>query len=341
LAKGCLLVAAPGLADPNFQRTVIYLLGHDDSGSIGVVLNRPSETHVGEVVPDWMPLAAEPPFIFVGGPVQTNGALCVARVAPGVEIPQARANDGVRDGVDGVAVGDDRDDAATVGMPAGSSAGGSGDAPAEGDRPPVVAAGGGGHDDPRVEDNDPRVGDNDPRVEDNDPRVEDNDPRVEDNDPRVEDDADAARATDVEADPDDDIVDDLDDLDDLDDFEDLDNDLEELARLIGFARADDVADEPDEIGFRPVTGSLGTVNLDRSPDDLPVALAEARVFAGYAGWGPRQLDAEVMSGDWLVLALQERDVFDADPSGLWSRILRRQGGWLAVLARHPVDPSVN
>lgn len=93
--------------------------------------------------------------------------------------------------------------------------------------------------------------------------------------------------------------------------------------------------------FQPVAGPIGTVDLHRPPEDLPVSLAEARVFAGYAGWGPGQLDAEIEEGSWFVVDSADGDVFDADPEGLWPRVLRRQGGWLAVIARHPVDPSVN
>jgi putative transcriptional regulator len=94
-------------------------------------------------------------------------------------------------------------------------------------------------------------------------------------------------------------------------------------------------------GFRSIAGVLGTVSLDRSPDEVQAQVVEARVFAGYAGWGPGQLEAEVLSGDWFVFEMRERDVFDAEPGDLWGRVLRRQGGWLAVLARHPLDPSVN
>ena len=56
LAPGSLLVAAPGLLDPNFHRTVVYLIEHRDGGSLGVVLNRPSEVSVRDVLPTWAPL---------------------------------------------------------------------------------------------------------------------------------------------------------------------------------------------------------------------------------------------------------------------------------------------
>ena len=48
---GRLLVASPDLTDPNFERSVIYVIDHDEAGAIGVVLNRPADTEVDEVLP--------------------------------------------------------------------------------------------------------------------------------------------------------------------------------------------------------------------------------------------------------------------------------------------------
>jgi putative transcriptional regulator len=177
----------------------VYLLDHDEAGSIGVVLNRPTGTPVEEIVPRWGLAVSSPGMIFGGGPVSINGAICIARAS-------------------------------------------SAPAPA----PP----------------------------------------------------------------------------------------------------ADADSDDPADAGerrprFQPVVGPIGTVDLHLPPEDLPVSLAEARVFAGYAGWGPGQLESEIEEGSWFVVDAEEGDVFDADPEGLWPRVLRRQGGWLAVIARHPLDPSVN
>ena len=83
LAAGTLLVATPRLADPNFERTVVLVLDHDENGSLGVVLNRPSPVPVGEVLGDWQPMAASPGVLFHGGPVATDSALAVAALAPG------------------------------------------------------------------------------------------------------------------------------------------------------------------------------------------------------------------------------------------------------------------
>ena len=78
-ARGRLLVATPTLYDPNFFRSVVLVLEHGEDGALGVVLNRPSETAVGETLPDWNRLASDPGVVFVGGPVSPDAAIGVAR----------------------------------------------------------------------------------------------------------------------------------------------------------------------------------------------------------------------------------------------------------------------
>jgi putative transcriptional regulator len=182
--KGSLLVASPTLSDPNFFRSVIFLLAHDDDGgTLGVVLNRPSPVPVDEIVPGWGDVAAAPSVLFMGGPVQPGAAICIGRT----EVP-------------------------------------------------------------------------------------------------------------------------------------------EVAEAAGFA---------------PLIGNLGTVDLHENPADVPVPLVEVRVFTGYAGWGAGQLADEIGTGSWHVLKGGEDDVLSGDPEGLWSRVLRREGGWLAVLALYPPDLASN
>jgi len=72
-----LLVATPLLRDPHFARTVVYLLEHDGGGTVGVIMNRPSHTPVGQVLPDWQDIVSGPSVVFGGGPVQPDGALCL------------------------------------------------------------------------------------------------------------------------------------------------------------------------------------------------------------------------------------------------------------------------
>ncbi|MGH3507318.1 MAG: YqgE/AlgH family protein [Nocardioidaceae bacterium] len=74
---GRLLVATPLLEDPNFHRTVVLILDHDDDGALGVVLNRPSEIPVVAVLPDWTPAVPEPSQLFTGGPVSPQAAVAV------------------------------------------------------------------------------------------------------------------------------------------------------------------------------------------------------------------------------------------------------------------------
>jgi len=93
--------------------------------------------------------------------------------------------------------------------------------------------------------------------------------------------------------------------------------------------------------WTPIDERLGLVNLSVPPGDEMGALDRLRVFAGYAGWSAGQLDFEVSSGDWFVVAAEEDDPFTAAPGGLWRRVLHRQRGPAALFADFPVDPSLN
>jgi putative transcriptional regulator len=215
-SKGCLLVASPTLEDPNFFRTVVLLLAYDDDGALGVVLNRPSDLPVAEIVPAWAVHVSPPDVVFGGGPVQPNAAIC-------------------------------------VGHPASRMAVGPGDAEPDAGSDSEPGAG---------FDPDPEAG----------------------------------------FDPD-------------------------LADPFG--------------GYSPLTTSLGTVDLQREPGEIDVQLTKLRVFTGYSGWEASQLDDEIDEGAWIVLDAEPDDAFTHDPDTLWERVLRRQGGWLAALARYPLDLSLN
>ena len=80
---GTLLVAAPTLLDENFRRTVVYVIDHRGEGTLGVVLNRPSEVPVHDVLPAWGDHVTEPRSLFVGGPVEQKTALCLAALRTG------------------------------------------------------------------------------------------------------------------------------------------------------------------------------------------------------------------------------------------------------------------
>lgn len=185
-----LLVATPMLLDPNFLRTVVFVIEHTPEAALGVVLNRPSEATLEEALPEWWPLAVEPRVAFVGGPVQTTEALIgIGRAVPG-------------------------------------------------------AAGG-----------------------------------------------------------------------------------------------RDAAHEAD--GWSPLLASIGTVDLGRAPREVGARVAGVRVFAGYAAWGPGQLDDELAVRGWYVVDAEPDDLFTAEPETLWRRVLRRQRGELAIAANAPLDPRTN
>ncbi|MEV0262223.1 YqgE/AlgH family protein [Streptomyces sp. NPDC050617] len=189
---GRLLVATPALADPNFDRAVVLLLDHDEEGSLGVVLNRPTPVGVGDILESWAELAGEPGVVFQGGPVSLDSALGVA-VVPGE--------------------GQEQGAAAVLG------------------------------------------------------------------------------------------------------------------------------DGP--VGWRRVHGAIGLVDLEAPPELLAAALGSLRIFAGYAGWGPGQLEDELAEGAWYVVESEPGDVSSPDPERLWRSVLRRQRNELAMVATYPDDPSLN
>ncbi|HEX5584528.1 YqgE/AlgH family protein [Gaiella sp.] len=177
--RGQLLVAGPGLRDPNFRRTVVLLGEHGDEGAMGVVLNRVSTVSVDEAVPPVAELVGPEALVHIGGPVQ----------------PQA-----------------------------------------------VVV----------------------------------------------------------------------------------------LADFVDPGRAGELV--LDTVGFLPGDVEDGTELGE---------LRNVRVFAGYAGWGPGQLEEELEEQSWVVLPARVSDVFTDTPDALWATVLRRQGGVLALLALLPDDPRSN
>ena len=176
---GQLLLASPGLRDPNFARTVVLIGVHSEEGAMGIVLNRPSELTVGEAVPQLEPALDEHEPVYIGGPVQPSSIVLLAEFL-----------------------------------------------------------------------------------------------------------------------------------------------------------------DPTPAGLL-VLGRIGFPAADADIDELTRATVRGRVFAGYAGWSEGQLDAELEQGDWIVQAALPEDVFSEEPEDLWSEVLTRKGGSYALIARMPLDPSVN
>jgi putative transcriptional regulator len=90
----------------------------------------------------------------------------------------------------------------------------------------------------------------------------------------------------------------------------------------------------------PLFGSLGFPSLE-APAEVAVATTRRRVFAGYAGWGAGQLEAEIARDDWFLEPSLPDDPFTQAPEELWAEVLRRKGGIFELVARMPEDPRVN
>lgn len=87
LDPGTLLIAPPMLQDPNFRRTVVLLCEHGPEGSFGLILNRPLDLQLNEVMEGYLPYDDQ---VCLGGPVQRNTLHFVHRmeaVHEGVQLP--------------------------------------------------------------------------------------------------------------------------------------------------------------------------------------------------------------------------------------------------------------
>jgi putative transcriptional regulator len=90
-----------------------------------------------------------------------------------------------------------------------------------------------------------------------------------------------------------------------------------------------------------VVGDVGFASSDGDLEELAGQVRRARVFAGYSGWGPGQLEAELEEESWLVEPAEGVDLFPGPADDLFGSVLRRKGGTYRVLALMPVDPSAN
>ena len=176
--RGKLLIASPSLVDPNFARSVVLITEHGDEGAMGIVLNRPADTEVVEVLPELAGIAVEEP-IFVGGPVQPDALVVLGEFA-----------------------------------------------------------------------------------------------------------------------------------------------------------------DPDKAAWI-VVADVGLVSASTDLDELPEAVRRGRVYAGFSGWGPGQLESELEEEAWIVEPPIPPELFPDDPATLWTTVLERKGGQYALVARMPEDPSLN
>ncbi|HZU74981.1 MAG TPA: YqgE/AlgH family protein [Acidimicrobiales bacterium] len=184
--RGKLLVASPLLADPNFARTVVLIIEHNEEAAMGVVLNRPSHTPLSELIEPLSDLAAPPGLVHLGGPVAPSAAVCLGRLQPG--------------------------------------------------RSPEEASG---------------------------------------------------------------------------------------AQVV------------------PLFDGLVSVDPEGDLALLGGLVQDVRLFAGYAGWGPGQLEGELELGGWYVVPSLPADAVTPRAEDLWRAVLRRQGPPLALLSNFPLKPSLN
>jgi putative transcriptional regulator len=107
--------------------------------------------------------------------------------------------------------------------------------------------------------------------------------------------------------------------------------------LVAIGRAQEGAGQTDTTFVE----GLRLVDLDQDPVLAGVELSQVRLFAGYAGWAPGQLEHEVWHGAWVVVDTEPSDVFTPRPETLWRDVLARQAGPLRLLADFPVDATLN
>ena len=88
-------------------------------------------------------------------------------------------------------------------------------------------------------------------------------------------------------------------------------------------------------------GDLCTVDLESDPAIAAASVDRLRIFRGYAGWSPGQLDGELSRGGWFTVDAETTDLWSEQPDGLYERVLRRQQGDLRWFANVPEDPSLN
>jgi putative transcriptional regulator len=99
--------------------------------------------------------------------------------------------------------------------------------------------------------------------------------------------------------------------------------------------------EFDDVGeaAAPIFGAIGFMPAESEPEDL--SIRRVRLFAGYAGWGPGQLEAELAEPSWLVVDASADDPFADDPDELWKTVVHRKGGPFSLMENMPFDPGLN
>lgn len=94
-------------------------------------------------------------------------------------------------------------------------------------------------------------------------------------------------------------------------------------------------------GWRRLFDSIGLLHLDTPVELVEGAYDALRIFAGYAGWAPGQLEAELMRDAWFVARARHDDIFGVDQRDLWQRVLRRQDPDTAIYSTWTDSPDDN
>jgi putative transcriptional regulator len=100
------------------------------------------------------------------------------------------------------------------------------------------------------------------------------------------------------------------------------------------AEFDDVEDS-----VAPIFDHVGFMSADAEPETL--SIQRVRLFAGYAGWGAGQLEAELEEPAWIVVQAEPTDPFADDPDALWREAVARAGGSVSLMKSMPYDPGLN
>jgi putative transcriptional regulator len=104
--------------------------------------------------------------------------------------------------------------------------------------------------------------------------------------------------------------------------------------FMALAEFEDVAESAAKI-----FGDIGFMPAEAEPAELDVR--RMRLFAGYAGWGPGQLEAELEEPSWIVVGAEAGDPFADDPDALWREVILRKGGPFSLMENMPFDPGLN
>jgi putative transcriptional regulator len=96
--------------------------------------------------------------------------------------------------------------------------------------------------------------------------------------------------------------------------------------------------QTSELSPRVIFGAVGFLDLEEPGGS---GIKRARVFAGYSGWGPGQLENEIEEGSWVITDPTADLVFEVSPEHVWQEALRRMGGEYALMATMPYDPGMN